>query len=213
MGEFLTNHAGEQLCKAETMSDFRYIRYEELKFWAPSDGGHGTDCQAVLEDQDTLYRFPYPWEDNHCARNDSGEILGIRFSAINSRDMFKTMAFYGFAIPEQVEHKPVYAHLKGRSMGGGINVSLPCPVDPRFKPEPYPIGKSSNPVTSCIAIAGERYDANGVGRTIFECGWCETYFSLDPGTLAMFLEHITKKYSNSDFLPWLQVANRFKAKQ
>jgi hypothetical protein len=199
MGEYLTSVSGEYLAKAGVMDDFRYVRRSELEHWSPLDGGKGTDCKEVLADLNTLYRFPFPWEDPPAE-------IEIDFGRIDQRDLFKTQTVYGWNPPAAVTHKEIVQPLKGKHMAQGINVWLPCPIGTPS----YPLKTSFGGATPAINIVGERYDQWGHGRTIFACAWCQAMFSLDQAELLNLMQFMTDRIApNEHWMP--EVIRRLKA--
>ncbi|MBI4241845.1 MAG: hypothetical protein HY613_09020, partial [Candidatus Rokubacteria bacterium] len=133
---------------------------------APTDAGTGTNIPAALQDGSTLYRFPWPDEDNDT------------IEAINGRSMFRTLIW---KVPATIlagfTHHELVPHVQDLQGGHGLNVWLPCPLSPGGIP--YRTSGTPQPI---VALNGERYQ-RGIPRTIFACGYCEKLFSVDADDL------------------------------
>ena len=205
MGEFLTRKDGEQVAKAGTMDDFRYVRRTELEFWSPYDGGHGTDVGEILADPGTLYRFSFPDEDIAFPSADAG----IDWDRIHQRDMDRTFGIFGYYMSTEIDHREIVQHIRGANMGTGINIWLPCPI----AVSPYPLKTTTNGIAHVINIWGERYDGQGRGRTIFRCDWCGAPFSLglvEMQEVRLLLLQEAKRRSNSWYA---DVSDRLKERE
>ncbi len=184
MGEFATievpkskrNPKGiDHLCKLGTCDDWRYVRRQEAEHLAKRDAGAGTDMDRFLRDSGTLYRFPWPDEDRHLHD----------ISHINGRSLFRNWVM---ELPDELagvleglEHKKICASIGPEDWHGyHVNVFVPCPLSA----DAGLVAPTGQP--KIASIYGERYDAEGNGRTIFRCGFCEKPFSMSPEEVEKF---------------------------
>lgn len=176
MGEYARKR-GEELCKLGTADDWRYVRRSEATRFARGCD-NSAEIRAMMQDPQILYRFPFPNED--ATEHD--------LSAINQRDM--TAGAFALYVPLgvlcRVEHGHICHSMQAPMGGHQLNVFHPCPFDGDRMEKALESGVlSTSPMSRPFAvIAGERYDANGNARTIFECGYCRAPFSLPADELA-----------------------------
>lgn len=168
MGEFLILNAKDKL-KIGTIDDLRYVRYTELVAMSKTlEGMNSPDVASGLKDPNSLYRFPFPWED------------GQNWDAIGRRNMFEpTITLFSSGI--EVEHTKVVQCIAAPGGGYQVNLYLPCPY------QLTKTGKQDNPleVSLCSAlppptinIVGERvYEDHH--RTIFGCIYCQKFVSFN----------------------------------
>lgn len=175
MGEYHTrlDPAGKPvtLCKLGVCDDLRYVRREEALRLAPLDAGADTNLEALLADERSLWRFPWPDEDQ------------ATVSEIDQRDMFRTWLFAAESLACDHGERCVSLHPEGVSSGWNVNVFIPCPR------RAGAAGLRTSPVAPLFNIYGERWRA-GQGRTIFRCAWCGQPISLPPEDLAAVRESL-----------------------
>lgn len=167
MGEYHTrlDPTGKviQLCKLGTMDDWRYVRYEEAQRLAPLDAGANTNIRSFLNDERTLWRFPWPDEDE------------FSVAAIDQRQMFRTLLFACAELTCEHTQRCVSIHPEGVTSGYNVNVWITCPRQAAA-------GMKTSPVPPLFNLYGQRFRA-GQPRTIFRCAWCGQPFSLTPEEL------------------------------
>lgn len=212
MGEYFTQRTGngnvDFVCKAGVMDDWRYVRRSEAQAWAPHDAGADTNVREALQDPLTLWRFPWPDEDD-------GVIDGkFNVDRASRRDMFRHLDVPVTAdllrtLPHQHDICVSMSPGAGNAATGGgynCNVFLPCPFGTRA--EIYE-GKTAilrnTGFTPLLRIVGERYDQAGNARTIFACAWCG---SLSSPSQALIEE--VRTYLNTQ--GWGQIAERVRGK-
>lgn len=179
MGEYasrMVNGKIEQVCKVGTCDDWRYVRRCEAERLSIGDMRQGTNMDSALAEPSILYRFPFPDEDLPF-----GHFEGYDLSAINQRSMFRALSLrVSETALRSMDHRHISERLKnGDWPGAGVNVAVPCPWSARFDA----LQLAHSPLTPLATLYGERY-ADGIGRTIFACGFCEAPFSLDEAELA-----------------------------
>jgi hypothetical protein len=183
MGEYHTrlgpDGQPELLCKLGVCDDLRYVRREEALRLVPLDAGANTDIAALLADERSLWRFPWPDEDQ------------ARTRQIDQRDMFRTWLFTAENIDCTHGQRCVSIYPEGTSSGWNVNVFIPCP---RRAGE---AGLKTSPVAPLFNIYGERWRA-GQARTIFRCAWCGQPISLDSGELLAVQDEITREAAQQE---------------
>jgi hypothetical protein len=196
MGEYANVPSGtgqENTIRLGVMDDLRYVRRSELEQWAalgfrtPKEGDREETrpLSDYLDDPATLYRFPWPWEDNQAIEH------------LQTRNMFATVLL---AVPPQLmtEHRHMTKPVSGLG-GTSINLFFPCPFtlkQGRYQAQVATVqGLSAHESGLCsavpntqITIWGERYDANGNGRTCFQCVFCERAQSYSPEHIIQIME-------------------------
>lgn len=176
MGEYATRRtaAGEivEVAKIGTCDDIRYTRRAELHAWAPNDAGMGANCRSILAAPSSLYRFPWPDEDG---QNIEGRPFGER-SMFRGQLILLPREWAG-VLDHHDRSVPIFesAECGIPLAGAGLNVRIPCPWGPDFNLKRSV--KSPNERFPAV-IYGERYDANGNGRTVFACAGCGDLFHL-----------------------------------
>ena len=122
----ISNRQGEQLVKAGTCTNWRYVRRSECLKWLPFDGGNGADIKAAINNGKLLYRFPFPDEDAGGANNPKTSQI-INFDAINKRDMFRTFSFRCEGIEVLHQDRCIPVSVVGES-APHINIFVKCPA-------------------------------------------------------------------------------------
>jgi hypothetical protein len=177
MGDYFSNRQGEQLVKAGTCTNWRYVRRSECLKWLPFDGGNGADIKAAINNGKLLYRFPFPDEDAGGANNPKTSQI-INFDAINKRDMYRTFSFRCEGIEVLHQDRCIPVSVVGES-APHINIFVKCPASGNL-----PYLTSLGGASPYIGIVGEHYDQDGVDNpdakpyTIFRCCWCDQWFSV-----------------------------------
>lgn len=181
MGEYLTDYTGQTVLKLGTMDDMRYVRRSEVESFAASGKYPRQDLRYILQDENSLYRFPFPVEDN------------ATLEQINERNMFKTTEIpVSKEFIQGLDHGDRYMPLSpvGIQHAYNVNIWIPCPCSKDFN-----LRKSTNGAFPLINIYGERYDSEGNCRTIFRCAWCEHPFSLSSDEIEYIKAQITSRWS------------------
>jgi hypothetical protein len=172
MGEYFV-YRGNPICKIGTCEHIMYAKRDEVKVLATID--ESEMCQGALDYTGSFYRFPWPDEDNEYV---SPLVLA---ETINERKPFTTVMLHidRDLIRDVVCHKSMVIGTKPRGCNGGYhtNISMPCPLSSEWDNIKEHVAASSNGFYPFVSIVGEGYDAEGVPRTIFECGYCGVWFS------------------------------------
>jgi len=173
MGEYLLLNDGDKL-KLGVMDDFRYVRHTELAAMIETPEGRISPAVApALANPATLYRFPFPWEDDQT------------WDEIGQRDFFAPRIILN-ATGITVTHRSITQCVTGPGDIYQVNLSLPCPYLLTTRGEPEnprePTLSSSLPVPSLLVI-GERV-SSGQARTIFGCIYCGVLLSCSTEELA-----------------------------
>lgn len=191
MGEYATiaTDDGDYKCVAKlgTCDDWRYTRREEAEAWESKDAGHQTNVKMTLNESGILYRFPFPDEDGQ----------SVEDSEFQARDMFRTVQIR-MAKMDGIEHKEMVQSIEPKGGGYHLNVWIPCPRSDAFNL------KSSGRGSDIAVVIGERYDADGNGRTIFACGYCGAKFSVDSAEIEEL-----KELNNSRIVERLKSIDQF----
>lgn len=193
MGEYATRRKDGKLvtlCKLGTLDDWRYGRRQEAELLAETDAGAGTNISLALASSEILWRFPWPDEDKNSSPR-----------AIGEREMFRTLPFPAIPI-RGLKHGEFVAGISLSSGGYSYNLRLPCPAtwkNGRFK--------TTGRVERLFAIVGERYH-DGHARTIFQCAWCETPFSVNQREAEAIREVLRQQESGDGW--YFKVAERIR---
>jgi hypothetical protein len=204
MGEYVTLTGGQGF-KYATADDARYVRRCELEEVLPLVVADKERAEAAsyLVDPRVLWRFPFPDEDGASwekigerSMSRSRAAFARRVPYTFGREVGPEEARVADAIMRQVKHKHMSfragsALTKEAIPGLGPNVSVACVAmlvsaagerviaQRKGFDEKSPVWFSTGADEGIpIEIYGERYDAEGRGRTIFCCGWCGAPFSL-----------------------------------
>ena len=204
MGEYVTLPGGHHV-KFATADDARYVRRAELEkvLALVVDDKERADATPYLADSSVLWRFPFPDEDG-ASWKDIGKrsmfrshaVLARRLAPKFGREVGPEEARVADAIMRRVDHKHMTfragsAVTKDALPGLGPNVGVSCVATlvsasgdrvialRKDFDEKSPVWFSAGADEGVpIEISGERYDAEGRGRTVFCCGWCGAPFSL-----------------------------------
>lgn len=179
MGEYLyLRGSKESVCKLGVMDDFRYIRHDEAERLAPHEGeGDGGTLAHSLADASTLWRFPFPWEDQDLTRS-AQEIA----AEIAKREMSRTTYVEApMTVVRAMEHADKVVHMTPRGGGWGVNVWVPCP----HSAAGLKLHQSTGGASPILVVHGERHE-RGEARTIFACGYCEKLYSFTPNEITEF---------------------------
>lgn len=190
MGEYIT--IGDMKIKVGVMDDFRYVRLEELQEFLYL-AKETEEIQVYLDDPTTLYRFPFPWEDDKSFLH-------------HGRDMFKTVSLNITPTMNDFEHGSIVKHVECSGGGHGVNVWIPCILGEDGRKH------QTSGVRPVITIFGERKNCNGV-YTVFRCGYCEKPFAMDEKGIEEIQNLNQKRYAN-DEEHWIHgVLKRLKPKK
>ncbi len=181
MGEYLKFPDGKEI-KLGTLDDFRYVRRDEAQRWADRGlrtEGNTSPAEAIA-DPTTLWRFPFPWED----RDSVAKIHERKFGDAHRLT---------FRVPGlEIDHQHKTVSMSAPAGGYGVNVYVPCP----YLLERIGAGQDAKRAALCstpgeqtIYLVGERFDAEGRGRTVFGCIYCERWIALSVEDLAKLREH------------------------
>ena len=172
MGEYLLLNDGDKL-KLGVMDDFRYVRHTELAAMIETPEGRISPAVApALANPATLYRFPFPWEDDQT------------WDEIGQRDFFRPRIILN-ATGITVTHRSITQCVTGPSDIYQVNLYLPCPYllttrgEPEDPTEPALCSALPDPL---LVIVGERVRENRV-RTIFKCIYCEMLAAMHQAEL------------------------------
>lgn len=195
MGEYYKN------VKLGTMDDWRYVRHEEIVNLHNTGVVAEGIVWALNPENQVLWRFPWPTEDNQ------------DYTASNERDMFKDWTLPDGVCKGPETHKHVTLHVSDH-YAYNINVFIPCPAGPDFAKS----GLTSSQISHPVHIIGERYDADGNARTIFECAYCHQMFSLSDEEIEPVRKELLRigkgeQYGRAQDKWMLEIANRLKSHQ
>jgi len=172
MGEYLLLNDGDKL-KLGVMDDFRYVRHTELAAMAETPEGRTSPAVAqALKDPATLYRFPFPWEDDQ------------DWDEIGQRDFFTPRIILN-ATGIKGAHRSITQCITGPGGTHQVNIYLPCPYlltkqgEPEDPTEPALCSHLPDPL---LIIVGERVREARV-RTIFQCIYCEMLAAMHQAEL------------------------------
>jgi hypothetical protein len=161
MGEY--THKGGRTVKIATMDEAFWSRAELLKAqadgWRKADGEGYDNLAELLSDPGTLYSLPPR----------APRVFGMETVEYPPARVWFTAPL---ALAAKMHHKQAAGTIGHPDHFQRIY--LPCP----YTPEGRTFCKASAPERFRLAAVGERYDAHGAGRTIFQCHGCEALFSL-----------------------------------
>ena len=189
MGEYIT--IGDFRLKVGVMDDFRYVRREELE--GLNDIAKETEeIRLYLEDERTLYRFPFPWEDDKPLLH-------------NGREMFKTVSLRITPEMNDFEHGHIVKNVECTGRGHGVNIWIPCILGEKG------CDLKTSRKFHVITIFGERQNEGG-RYTVFRCGYCETAFAMDQKNINK-VRDINNKISLNGEKYWMpRILERLKPK-
>jgi len=152
------------VCRLGTNNDWRYVRRQEAELLAPRDAGKSADFSASLQDTLTLWRFPWPDEDDQLGRT----------KLISERDMHRVAKV---TLPDgflaRIPHTRMSIPVRLTPFAAPyFDLLIQCPLSAGFDLE------VSGHTPTIINIIGERDYA-----TVFGCAWCHRQFTAQPDNL------------------------------
>jgi len=201
MGQY---YNGRKIGICETMM---YMRLEEAKQLAQcgAKDDDGISFASMLTDNETMFRFPFPDEDN---------VKGNLLSIANHSPSFE------LSLPPEVElnHRTICVSNADRNGNKSMNIFLPCPHDKKN----FNLKTSMNPPSQHISIMyhAMRYplykgvDGNTledtskdmIRATLFECSRCGQLQRCDQEEMATIVEYnrelFTQQHMPRKTLQW-----------
>lgn len=152
MGQY---YKGRKIGTCEIMYYMRLTEAKKLADMGASDDD-GIKFNEYLTDNITMFRFPFPDEDQR-------ELADVGYESHEKR-------FIVPAIGIDAGHDTITVHSTRKDGGDGINIFIPCPYSEEFK--------DANIKTSTGGPGGQKLDVlfegmrNGEVKTIFACSRC-----------------------------------------
>lgn len=224
MGEYLSKRLPsgetEQVFKAGTCEDWRYLYHEEALAWAPHDAGRGTNLKVALK-APLFFRFPWPGVSIYADEVSQGFFPGDmhkRELGDGVRTVPLDEATASALLGEYLEHRALSLHAKRLGGGSGTNIFLPCPCSAAFATAGLAFataGLKHSGVYPSLSIVAQKYKA-GEAYTVFACDYCQAWFSMDANGVdklkaAVLSRMMSATETDANRVWWGKVMDQIKA--